>query len=110
MNINNFFERIAREEVSEFEKKLNERIQRRLQQAKSYEHPRFRPGQRVYIDPFIRIVHKSSPVAGALVTTCVGSYFPELDKLEGRDTREELVPVLCYGEVWLVEEEYVNRV
>ena len=76
--------------------------------SERYVHARFAPGVWVMIDPSIRRLHPCSPLAGGVVQVCEGSYYPLLERMGGR-SHESLVPVQDdAGNVWFVEEEYVQ--
>jgi hypothetical protein len=74
-----------------------------------YVHPRYTPGLDVYVSPSIVELHGACPLAGCVVRTCEGRYFPLQDAFERR-SHETYVPVWYEGGVWCIEEEYIAAV
>lgn len=94
--------------MDDFEKKYH---------THSYEHRVYAPGTLVYVDPAIREIHEQSPLAGQFVEACEGTYpysdDPQLqefiDAEEAERSHQTKVPVRFGGQIWFVEEEYVER-
>lgn len=82
----------------------------------SYEHPVFKPGTLIYVDPSIRDIHEQSQVAGMFIEACEGTYpysdDPSvqryIDAEEQARPHETLVPVRISNNLLFVEQEYVK--
>jgi hypothetical protein len=75
----------------------------------SYEHPCFRPGLWVFVSESIRDVYPLNPLAGKVVQTCVGFYYPLFEMLEHKSPRN-FVPCFYRNEVFYVEECFVQEI
>ena len=82
-----------------------------------YEHPVYRVGVLVHISKRILEIHPGSPVAGRDLPACSGEYRTSddpsmaavMDAEEATRPHLSLVPVFFDGQVWYIEEEYVER-
>lgn len=83
----------------------------------SSEHPLYKPGEIVFVSPRLREIHPDAPASGQQVIVCEGTYYtsdqPEvafaLRQKEKACPHISLVPVVFAGNVWLIEEEYIER-
>ncbi len=79
-----------------------------------YEHPTFKPGMRMYVDPAIRRIHPLHRVAGKVVEVTRGADYSKLLTSEQLELLMELepesgVPVIYDGQIHYIEEEYVKE-
>ncbi len=82
---------------------------------KQYEHPVYKPGMRVYVDPAIRQIHSEHRVAGKVVEVVRGADYSKLLTPSELKLLEELepesgVPVCFDGHIYYIEDEYVREV
>ena len=86
-----------------------------MSQREQYEHPIYKPGMRIYVDPSIRDIHPLHKAAGEVVSVTKGPDYTKLltpDELKTMDEfePESGVPILFDGEIYYIKEQYVREV